>query len=70
MLTIPPETLTSFVALLEKRTISSIQHNFYKKWLQFYLEFCAKYRLPDSSSKSLPRFLAKLRVKKQAVLNS
>ena len=67
MLTIPPETLTSFVALLEKRTVPSIQHNFYKKWLRFYLVICAKYPLPDSSSKSLPQFLAKLREKKQAV---
>lgn len=65
MLTIPPETLTSFVALLKKRAVPPIQHNFYKKWLRFYLDFCAKYRLPDSSSKSLSRFLAKLREKKQ-----
>jgi hypothetical protein len=65
MLTIPPETLTSFVALLEKRAVPSLQRNFYKKWLRYYLDFCAKYRLPDSSSKSLPQFLAKLREKKQ-----
>jgi hypothetical protein len=50
---------------MEKRTISSLQRNFYKKWLRYYLYFCAKYRLPDSSSKSLPQFLAKLREKKQ-----
>jgi len=65
MLTIPPETLTLFVALMEKRTVPSIQHNFYKKWLRYYLDFCAKYRVPDSSSKSLTQFLAKLREKKQ-----
>ena len=65
MLTIPPETLTLFVALMEKRTVPSIQHNFYKKWLRYYLDFCAKYRLPDFSSKSLTQFLTKLREKKQ-----
>ena len=65
MLNIPPETLTLFVALMEKRTVPSIQHNFYKKWLRYYLDFCAKYRVPDSSSKSLTQFLAKLREKKQ-----
>jgi len=65
MLTIPPETLTHFVALLEKRAVPSIQHNFYKKWLRYYLDFCAKYRVPDSSSKSLTQFLAKLREKKK-----
>ena len=66
MLNIPPETLTLFVALMEKRTVPSIQHNFYKKWLRDYLDFCAKYRHRDSSSKSLTQFLAKLREKKQA----
>ena len=35
------------------------------KWLRYYLDFCAKYRLPDSSSKNLTQFLAKLREKKQ-----
>ena len=65
MLNIPPETLTLFVALMEKRTVPSIQHNFYKKWLRYYLDFCAKYRLPDFSSKSLTQFLTKLREKKQ-----
>ena len=65
MLTIPPETLTRFVAIMEKRIVSSLQRNFYKKWLRYYLDFCAKYHLPDSSSKSLPQFLTKLREKKQ-----
>jgi hypothetical protein len=66
MLTIPPETLTRYAALLEKRAVPSIQRNFYKKWLQYYLDFCAKYGLSDSSSKSLPQFFAKLRERKQA----
>lgn len=65
MLNIPPDIQTRFVALLEKRAVSSIQHNFYKKWLRYYLDFCAKYRFPDSSSKSLTQFLTKLREKKQ-----
>ena len=65
MLTIPPETLTHFVALMEKRAVPFMQRNFYKKWLRYYLDFCAKYRVPDSSSKSLTQFLAKLREKKQ-----
>jgi hypothetical protein len=64
MLTIPPETLTRYVALLEKRAVPSIQRHFYKKWLRYYLDFCAKYGLSDSSSKSLPQFFAKLREKK------
>jgi hypothetical protein len=66
MLTIPPETLTRYAALLEKRAVPAIQRNFYEKWLRYYLDFCVKYRLSDSSSKSLPQFFAKLREKKQA----
>lgn len=66
MLTVPPEILMQFVVLLKKRAVPSIKYNSYKKWLWFYLDFCAKYRLTDSSSKSLPQFLSKLREKKQA----
>ncbi|GBE00273.1 hypothetical protein BMS3Abin07_02323 [bacterium BMS3Abin07] len=65
MLNIPPEILTRFVSLLERQAIPSARHNYYKKWLMCYLDFCGKYRHPATSSKSLPRFLAKLRDKKQ-----
>src|SRR3990172_4663075 len=65
MLNIPPDIQARFVALLEKRAVPSIQHNFYKKWLRYYLDFCAKYNHSDTSSKSLPLFLGKLREKKQ-----
>ena len=40
-----------------------MQRNVYKQWLRYYLDFCATYRLPDSSSKSLTQLLAKLRDK-------
>jgi hypothetical protein len=42
MVTIPPETLTRFVAILEKRAVPAAQHNYSKKWLRYYLDFCAK----------------------------
>jgi hypothetical protein len=65
MLNIPPELLARFVALLEKRGVPSAQHNYYKKWLRYYLDFCDKYRLKATSSKSTAQFQAKLRAKKQ-----
>lgn len=65
MFNIPYDILTHFVAVLAKRSVPFAQHNYYKKWLRYYLDFCAKYNLPDGSSKSLPRFLGKLREKKQ-----
>ncbi len=65
MLNIPPEIFRGFIALLERRDLPSAQHNYYKKWLRYYLDFCAKYRLKDTSSNSLAQFLSKLREKKQ-----
>jgi hypothetical protein len=42
------------------------QHNYYKKWLRCYLDFCDKYRVEAASPKSQAQFLDKLREKKQA----
>ncbi len=63
---IPIEIETRYVLLLNKRTIPSARHNYYKKWLRYYLDFCVKYRHPAKSSKSLSPFLRKLREKKQS----
>jgi hypothetical protein len=40
-------------------------HSFYRKWLRFYLDFCQKYRFPETERKSLDHFLLKLQEKKQ-----
>jgi hypothetical protein len=65
MLNIPPDLLGRFVAVLEKRDVPSAQHNYYKKWLRYYLDFCDKYRLKATSSNSPTQFQAKLCEKKQ-----
>ncbi|MEE9524095.1 MAG: hypothetical protein V3V59_05005 [Thermodesulfovibrionales bacterium] len=65
MLNIPPEILTQFVSLLKRRSIPSARHNYYKKWLRHYLDFCAKYRHQSTPSESQTRFLSKLLEKKQ-----
>ena len=57
--------MTRYVAFLEKRTVPSSQHNEYKKWLRYYLEYCNKYVLPEGGAKSLSPFLGKLKEKKQ-----
>ena len=54
-----------FASLLVKRSVPSVQHSFYVKWLRYYLDFCAKYHYPDTSSRSLTGFLNKIREKKQ-----
>ena len=66
MINVPIEIVQQFDSILEKRAVPLVQRSFCKKWLRYYLDFCAKYRHPDSSSKSLTQFLAKLREKKQA----
>jgi integron integrase len=65
MLNIPPELLVRFVAILEKQGVPSAQHNYYKKWLRYYLDFCDKYRLKATSSNSPAQFQVKLREKRQ-----
>jgi hypothetical protein len=45
--------------------VPSAQHNYYKKWLRYYVDFCEKYRLEATSAKSQAQFLDKLREKKQ-----
>jgi hypothetical protein len=65
MLDIPPEILDRFAHLLEKRAVPSPQHFYYKKWLRYYLDYCAKYEFRDASSRSLTQFLGMLREKKQ-----
>ena len=65
MLNIPPDLLGRFVAVLEERGVPLAQHSYYKKWLRYYVDFCDKYRLEATSSKSQAQFLDKLREKKQ-----
>ncbi len=65
MITIDPQIVKQYDLLLEERKVPSAQHNYYRKWIRYYLDFCSKYRLPDTSSKNLTQFLSKLREKKQ-----
>lgn len=62
---IPADILTRFSDMLKKRSVPIASHSYCLKWLRYYLDYCAKYNLPDKSSKSLPQFLLKLKEKKQ-----
>jgi hypothetical protein len=70
MINIPTELLTRYVAFLEKRTVPSSHCNDYQKWLRYYLDYCSKYGLPDGGSKSLTKFLGKLKEKKQTEIQT
>ena len=62
---IPQEFLTRFEAQLNINQISQQESFYYKKWLQYYIDFCSKYGHAPKSSHSLPLFIRKLREKQQ-----
>ncbi len=51
--------------MLEERKVLPARHIDYKKWLRYYLDYCHKYNLSNTSSKNITQFLKKLREKKQ-----
>lgn len=57
--------LARFETYLIANKVSENSHAYYKKWLRFYLDFCAKYLLDPTRRESLATFLQKLRDKKQ-----
>jgi hypothetical protein len=62
---VPVSNLTRFDAILEKRAVDPIQHADYKKWLRYFLDFCAKYPVPEAKSDQVRLFIDKLREKEQ-----
>ena len=42
MLAIPSDLQTKFEEHLRNKTIQNSLHGVYKKWLQYYLDFCRK----------------------------
>ncbi len=62
---IPSDIFKQFSEMLNRRSVPFGLHQYYFKWLRYYLDYCSKYHLPDKSSKSLTQFLLKLKEKKQ-----
>ena len=65
MLNIPAKVITSFSSFLNEKNIPVTSRNYYIKWLRYYLDYCHKYRLDYLNPGSLPKFLNKLKEKKQ-----
>jgi len=68
MLDLPPQVKSNYRQFLQKCNIPPHNHNFYLKWLRYYLDFCEKYHHSPSRPESLPAFLQKLQ-EKQKVLS-
>ena len=60
---IPLEIKTRFDALLVKKQIPAQRHNYYRKWLRYYLDFCRKYHHSALKEESPPHFIKKLQDK-------
>jgi len=57
MQTIPDDIGEQYSAVLKKRTVPVSRHADYRKWLRYYLDFRAKYQLPDSRSEQVRLFI-------------
>src|SRR5712692_3154205 len=65
MLDIPADILAQYAAVLLQCSVPPSQHAYYRKWLRYYLDFCAKRDLPDSRQDRVRLFINKLYEKKQ-----
>jgi hypothetical protein len=66
MLAIPPDLLSRYDASLAQNEIPEYQRPHYRRWLRFYLDFCAKYERPAHERESVRAFRRKLEQKGQA----
>jgi integron integrase len=65
MLAIPSILRKQFEDYLKIKAVPEQLHGVYKKWLQYYLDFCRKYDFSKDQYDSLPHFIQKLKDKKQ-----
>jgi len=65
MLAIPLTLRKKFEEHLITKAIPDKFQGEYKKWLQYYLDFCRKYDFPPSHQESLTPFIQKLQEKRQ-----
>jgi hypothetical protein len=65
MQAIPSALQTRFEDHLRSKAIPESRLWAYRKWLRYYLDYCEKYRFSPRDRDSLPRFIGKLRDKKQ-----
>lgn len=65
MLAIPLPLQKQFEKYLQKSQTPNSLQGHYKKWLQYYLDFCRKYDFSPAHKDSLSQFIRKLNEKKQ-----
>jgi len=63
---IPKDVLIQFDDILKQRNVPLAFRADYRKWLRYFLDYCAKYHPPDTRSDQVRLFVEKLRSKNQA----
>lgn len=65
MIPVHSSDMTRYESFLRGKGVESARHQVYKKWLRYYVDFCAKYPTGGSKSEQLRSFELKLREKGQ-----
>lgn len=65
MIPVQSSVMTRYESILRVKGVESGRHQDYKKWLRFYVDFCARYPADGSKSEQLRSFELKLREKGQ-----
>jgi hypothetical protein len=65
MLDIPAQLKKDYTRFLTQCEVPPHSHNYYIKWLRFYLDFCNKYNHVSANRGSLAHFIKKLHEKNQ-----
>jgi len=65
MIPVQNDVMTCYERVLSSKGVEAGRHRDYRKWLRFYVDFCARYPADGSKTEQLQRFSAKLREKGQ-----
>jgi integron integrase len=66
MLVVPKHVMHAYLEALSTMPVPVQQQGHFKKWLQYYLDFCNKYQFAAEKRSSLPAFIDKLKSKQQS----
>ena len=67
MIDISADILVQYDVVPARRSVPLSQHAHFRKWMRYYLDFCAKHDLPDSRQDRVRVFINKLQEKKQTL---
>ncbi len=63
MIPIPAHLVTRYTTFIGHSGVPPSTHQYYVKWLRYYLDFCHKYDFQQNEKQSLSGFVKKLKEK-------